>query len=156
LSLLGTGFFTLPSLFGLRMLSSSGLDTGSVNSGLANTALVGAAWFLSGVAVVDDGRCIAWPFTGCDDCAIEAARSWLIVVASGVSFVAFDAGLLSDWESWNCPAVDLLGVTMEVRLPETVAIVLRWDSWLSPCSGRTLELLVDCAAQLVEVRTAQG
>jgi hypothetical protein len=45
---------------------------------------------------------------------------------------------------------------MEVRLPETVAIVLRWDSWLSPCSGRTLELLLDRAAQLVEVRTAQG
>lgn len=81
-------------------------------------------------------------------------RSFL-VIASGVGFVAFGTGAFSDdCASWNFPVDKLLAITMEVWLPETVAIVLRWDSWLSPCSGRTLELLLDGAVQLLEVGPA--
>ena len=136
------------------MLSSRGLDTISENSGVSNPTVKGVAWSLSGVAVVDCGRCIAWPGTDLEDCAIEAGRS-LFVAASSVCFVAFDTGALpDDWASWNSPVDELLAVTMEVWLLETVAIVLRWDSWISPCSGRTLELLLEGVAQLVEVGTA--
>ena len=107
-SLLGTGFFTLPSLLGRRTPSSSGLDAKSTSSRVPNpTADAELACFWPGVdgparAGVDAGSCMARANAGLVEGGIVSGRRDLFDVDDGGCVVAFDAGaLLTDWARRN-------------------------------------------------------